>query len=77
MFGAIALSKKELEHIKNFRYKTNPLTPLEVHVFTPYWDFIANYCLPDWLAPNALTLMGVFIPLLEGLLIGYLNVGLD
>jgi phosphatidylglycerophosphate synthase len=57
------LTEKELEHIKTFRYKTNGLTPLEIHVYEPFWNFLANKCLPDWLAPNALTLLGAVVPL--------------
>ena len=56
------LSKEELENIKSFRYKTCGLTPLEITVFEPYWNFIANNLLPDWLAPNALTLLGLLVP---------------
>lgn len=58
------LDKKELENIKAFRYKTCGLTPIEIYIYEPYWNFLANYCLPDWLAPNALTLIGLFFPLI-------------
>lgn len=57
------LTKQELENIKSFRYKTNGLTPLETHVYDHFWSFLANNCLPDWLAPNALTLLGLVVPL--------------
>ena len=59
----VTLSKQELENIKNFRYQTNGLTPVEKIVYEPFWNFIANYCLPDWLAPNLLTIMGLIVPL--------------
>ena len=61
---AFHLSKQELENIKNFRYKTNDFTPVENLIYDPYWKFLANHCLPDWLAPNALTLMGLIVPLI-------------
>lgn len=57
------LTTSELENIKSYRYKTNDFTPVENWIFDPYWKFLANYCLPDWLAPNALTLMGLIVPL--------------
>jgi len=58
------LTKQELENIKVFRYKTNGLTPFEIYFYEPYWNFLANKCLPDWLAPNALTLLGLVFPLI-------------
>lgn len=33
---AVKLNKKELEHIKNFKYETNPATPLD-KVYDPFW----------------------------------------
>ena len=59
-----ALNKQQLENIKAFRYKTCGLTPLEINVYEHFWNFIANKCLPDWLAPNALTLIGLLFPVL-------------
>ena len=41
--------------------------------YDPYWNFLANRCLPDWLAPNALTLMGTIFPFLTLVVIGYLD----
>jgi len=67
---SIVLSKKDLEKIKNFRYNTNGLTPLEINVYDPFWSFIANNLLPDWLAPNALTLLGLVVPLTQLFVIG-------
>lgn len=32
-------------------------------MYEPFWNFLANHCLPDWLAPNALTLLGLCFPL--------------
>lgn len=41
--------------------------------YDPYWTFLANRCLPDWLAPNALTLMGIIFPMLTLICLGYLD----
>lgn len=60
---SIELSRDALEYIKTYRYKTNGLTPLEIYVFDPFWTFIANNLLPDSLAPNALTIMGLIVPI--------------
>jgi len=67
------LSKKELENIKAYRYKTNGLTPVETYIYNPFWEFLANNCLPDWLAPNALTLLGLVFPLAALIVILYLD----
>ena len=67
----VNLTKQDLTNIEKFRYKTNPLTPFENLLYEPYWEFIANKCLPDWLAPNALTMMGLIFPLTTLLVIGY------
>lgn len=48
------------------------MTPLEVAVFEPFWNFIANNCYPDWLAPNAITLIGLIVPLITTVLIDIL-----
>ena len=69
----VSLSKEDLQNIQKFRYKTNPLTPFEVMFYDPYWNFLANYCLPDWLAPNALTLMGIIFPMATLIVLGYLD----
>jgi len=60
----IKLDKRDLENIKNYRYKTDGLTPVEVYVFEPFWNFVANNLLPDSLAPNLLTLMGLIGPVI-------------
>jgi hypothetical protein len=62
--GAINLNKKELDHIKAYRYKTGGLTPLETYIFDPFWTFIANNFLPNWLAPNMMTIAGLLVPLI-------------
>jgi len=53
-----------LENIKNYRYKTNGLTLIEIYLFNPFWDFIANNLYPDWLAPNVITLAGLIVPII-------------
>jgi len=67
------LSKKELENIRSYRYKTGGLTPLEIYIFDPFWTFIANNLLPDWLAPNLMTIAGLFVPTIVLITITYLN----
>jgi phosphatidylglycerophosphate synthase len=65
------LETKELESIKKYRYATNGLTPVEVYIFNPFWDFIANNCYPDWLAPNVITLLGLVVPLVTLFTVAY------
>lgn len=62
--SSIILESEQLENIKRYKYKTNGLTPVEIYIFNPFWDFIANNCYPDWLAPNAITIIGVIVPLI-------------
>lgn len=66
--SAITLSIEDLENIKSYRYATNGLTPLEIHVFEPFWNFIARLY-PDWLAPNAITLCGLIVPFITTFII--------
>jgi len=75
--GGVGLTGEQLAAIKAHRYTTNALTPLEVVFYTPIWDFLANRCLPDWLAPNALTLMGLIVPILSTITIGIYSMGFD
>jgi phosphatidylglycerophosphate synthase len=59
----VTLTKTELEKIKHYKYSTNSATPIEKYFYNAVWDYIANNWLPDWLAPNLLTLLGVVLPL--------------
>ena len=71
--GAINLNKKELDYIKAYRYKTGGLTPLETYIFDPFWTFIANNFLPNWLAPNLMTIAGLLVPIIQLVVIGFLD----
>jgi len=46
-------------------------------VYDPFWNFIANKCLPDSLAPNALTLMGLIFPLISTAAIAYYSIAFE
>ena len=50
---------------------------MEIALYDPFWTFIANNLLPDWLAPNALTLMGLLVPLTQLAVIGYFDMAFD
>ena len=39
-------------------------------IYVPFWNFIANR-LPDWLAPNLMTLMGLIFPIISSVAIAY------
>ncbi len=43
-----------------------------VYIFNPFWDFIANNCYPDWLAPNVITLLGLIVPMVSLVAVAYL-----
>ena len=38
---AVILSKKELQNIAEYKYATNPWTPLDM-VFNPWWEWVAR-----------------------------------
>ena len=59
----VTLSKRDLETIKHYKYSTNDATPLEKYCFNHFWEYIANNCIPDWMAPNLLTLLGIIFPM--------------
>jgi hypothetical protein len=50
---------------------------LEKYIFNPFWTFLADYCLPDWLAPNALTLLGLLVPVTQLIVIGMYSMNFD
>ena len=67
---SIQLERWEPEHIRAYWYKTNGSTQIEIYIFDPFWSFIASNLLPDWLAPNLLTFLGLVVPLIDFVLIG-------
>ena len=77
MTHSVDLKKEDIERIKKFRYQTCGLTIVETTFYEPYWNFIANRCLPDWLAPNALTLMGLIFPIVTMAVMAILTPGFD
>lgn len=68
----ISLTKHELEKIKVFRYKTNDSTLIEKYFYNHVWDAMANN-LPDWLAPNLMTIAGCLLPLISLTVICYVS----
>ena len=38
---AIRLTPQQLENVKNYKYKTNDWTPLDL-AFNPWWEFAVN-----------------------------------
>ena len=75
--SVLELSREQLENIKKYRYATNGLTTLEIYIFDPFWNFIANNLYPDWLAPNLITLLGLIFPLMALISTEYLNPSMD
>ena len=50
------LSDRELNELKNYKYKSGDYSILD-KVLTPYWNWCVEF-LPLWLAPNLVTLIG-------------------
>jgi ethanolaminephosphotransferase len=60
IYGDGVISAEGLESIANHKYKSGQYTPLD-NLFNPMWMWLTE-CLPAWLAPNLVTLLG-FIPM--------------
>lgn len=58
------LDEQALENIKNYKYKTNGLTFIETHFFEHWWNFVVKV-MPEWVAPNLMTLLGLVFPLMQ------------
>jgi hypothetical protein len=52
------LSDKTLVNLKNYKYVSGEYSLFD-HLFTPYWNFCVSL-LPIWMAPNLVTLIGLF-----------------
>jgi hypothetical protein len=52
------LSKKALENLKSYKYKSGEYSFLD-KILTPFWNRFVEF-LPMWLAPNLVTLLGLF-----------------
>ena len=77
MLHTVNLKESDIERVRKFRYSTCGLTIVETTFYEPYWNFIANYCLPDWLAPNLLTISGLLFPVMTIILIYLESPGFD
>lgn len=67
---SLILDQKALENIKNYKYKTNGLTWLEINLFEYFWNFTVKL-LPKRLAPNLLTILGLLFPLINFIVLLY------
>lgn len=61
---SLHLDQKALENIKSYKYRTNPLTWIEVNAFEYFWNFTVKL-IPKWVAPNLLTVLGLLFPILQ------------
>ncbi|KAI7846212.1 hypothetical protein COHA_000282 [Chlorella ohadii] len=57
--GGLYLSLRALEGLKSYAYKPSGYTVLD-DLHQPVWNYITNNWLPLWLAPNLITLMGLW-----------------
>lgn len=58
------LTSRGLEGLKSYQYKPSGYTILD-ELHQPVWNYITNNWLPMWLAPNLITLLGLFALLLS------------
>ena len=58
MFKTKYLSKKALENLNLYKYKSGEYSVLD-KLLTPFWNWFVEF-IPLWLAPNLVTLLGLF-----------------
>ncbi len=58
------LSKESMDKLKNDKYVTCEGTFLDKHVLEHWWNFCVRL-MPNWVAPNLLTLMGPLVPVIS------------
>jgi hypothetical protein len=66
---SVVLTKDHIDHIKNYKYSTNPLTYLD-HVYTHWWDLCMKLFVSERIAPNLITLMGITFPIISMIHLG-------
>jgi ethanolaminephosphotransferase len=66
LFGLTFIPKEGLENLRHYKYQGRDLSVIANYVLQPFWRWLVEY-LPDWMAPNLITLLG-FI----GVVIAYL-----
>eukprot|EP00002_Diphylleia_rotans_P032336 TRINITY_DN6782_c0_g1_i1.p1 TRINITY_DN6782_c0_g1~~TRINITY_DN6782_c0_g1_i1.p1 ORF type:complete len:428 (+),score=69.64 TRINITY_DN6782_c0_g1_i1:55-1338(+) len=59
---SVYIPARQLTHLETYAYAGVDLSPLSNYVLQPYWRFMARL-LPRWLAPNAVTLLGLLASL--------------
>jgi ethanolaminephosphotransferase len=52
------LSDSALLNLKNYQYVSGSYSPMD-HAMTPFWNKAVEY-VPMWMAPNLVTLIGLF-----------------
>ena len=59
MFKTKYLSKQALANLKEYKYKSGEYSILD-NMLTPFWNWFVTF-IPMWLAPNLVTLLGLFL----------------
>ena len=59
MFKTKYLSKEALQNLKAYKYKSGEYSILD-KMLTPFWNWFVEF-IPMWLAPNLVTLLGLFL----------------
>ena len=48
---------RQLSNLKKYKYSSGELGVLD-KVLTPFWNWFLEWCIPEWMAPNVITLIG-------------------
>ena len=66
----IYIKEKYINNLLNYKYKGDDLSIFNVYVINPFCNYIVNY-FPTWLAPNVITISGIFFNLANSILTTY------
>ncbi|KAI8369737.1 hypothetical protein BD560DRAFT_397675 [Blakeslea trispora] len=53
------LKERQIENLRLYKYAAVDKSPVSKYILKPYWDF-AITLFPEWIAPNLITLIGLF-----------------
>jgi ethanolaminephosphotransferase len=54
-------SEREKDYIINYKYHGGDLSPIYKHVLSPLAENSVHYFIPDWMAPNVITFLGLIM----------------
>lgn len=62
------LSEVEKDRIRNYKYRGGDSSPIYIHVLSPLAQFCVDTFVPKFVAPNVITVSGLILSILTGIL---------